>query len=66
MAKRRSSVSTGPTDFTAEVEFVGVPDDEIGRAERKRIVHELLKQWSLRSRTRGRPRIDGRDLEDAA
>ncbi len=59
MAKRRNSVSTGSIDFFAEVDFVGTPDDEIGRAERKRIVHELVKQWSLRARTRGRPRIDG-------
>jgi len=64
MAKRRNPVSTGSTDFFAEVEFVGTPDDEIGRAERQRIVHDLLKKWSVRATTRGRPRSNWRELED--
>jgi hypothetical protein len=66
MAKRRSPSAKGSVDFIAEVELVGVPDNEIGRTERKRIVHDLLKQWSLRTRIRGRPRINGRGFEDAA
>jgi hypothetical protein len=64
MARTRSPVSTGSFDFSAEVEFVGVPDNDLGRKERARILHDILKQWSVRATTRGRPRSNGWECED--
>jgi hypothetical protein len=66
MAKRRSLASARPTDFIAEVEFVGILNEGMTGTERTRIVQEILKQWTVRAHRRGRPSSQEQDLKNAA
>ena len=66
MPRKRNPQREEPSDFLAKVEFIGTQSEDSTPEDRVRIVHEILKEWTVRAHRRGRPKVDKGDLENAA